>query len=109
MVRRSIGPHGSTVGRYHDDLWLNSIIYDVEFPDGQEKEYAANVISGNILAQVDDDSFSTTMLDSIVDWKHDESAVSKDEKYIVTKRVQRKLRKTTKGWKLQVQWQDGST
>ena len=36
---------------------MNSMIYDVEFPDGQIKEYAANVISENILEQMDQEGF----------------------------------------------------
>ena len=38
---------------YNENPLLNSIIYDVEFPDGQIKEYAANVIAQNMYSQVD--------------------------------------------------------
>ena len=47
--------------------FLNSIIYDVEFPDGQVKEYAANIIAENMLTQVDSDGMSTTLMEAIVD------------------------------------------
>jgi hypothetical protein len=63
---------------------LNSMVYEVEFPDGQIKDYAANVIAENIITQVDLDGLSTTMLDAITDWQKDESAVEKAEKYLVT-------------------------
>ena len=33
-------PDGGTDGIYHEDPRLNSMIYDVEFPDGQIKEYS---------------------------------------------------------------------
>ena len=46
---------------------LNSVIYEVEFPDGQLKEYAANVIAENMLAQVDHEGYSTTLIQGIVD------------------------------------------
>ena len=84
VIRRATGPHGKTVGRYHDDPRLNSMVYEVEFPDGQIKDYAANVIAENIITQVDLDGLSTTMLDAITDWQKDESAVEKAEKYLVT-------------------------
>ena len=43
VVQRTIGPDGQVVGTYDNNPFLNSIIYDVEFPDGQVKEYAANI------------------------------------------------------------------
>jgi hypothetical protein len=42
VVRSALGPDGTTAGSYADNPILNSIIYEVEFPDGQMKEYAAN-------------------------------------------------------------------
>ena len=33
---------------------LNSMIYKVEFPDSQVKDYVTNFISGKMLSQVDD-------------------------------------------------------
>ena len=88
---------------------MNSTIYDAEFPDGTVKEYSANVIAENMLSQVDEDSFSTTMVEGIIDHKMDTAvAIPKDDKYIVTRRGQKKLRKTTIGWKLLVKWKDES-
>ena len=46
------------VGTYDNDPVINSIVYDVEFPDGTIREYAANVIAQNMLTQVDEDGFS---------------------------------------------------
>jgi hypothetical protein len=88
---------------------LNSIIYEIEFPDGQVKEYAANFIAENMLTQVDADGYSITMMDAIIDYRKDESiAVPKSDKYVVTKRGQKKLRKTTVGWSLLIKWADTS-
>ena len=88
---------------------MNSIVYDVEFPDGTVKEYSANVIAENMLTQVDSDGFTLTMMDGIIDHKMDtDVAISKDNKYVVTRRGQKRVRKTTCGWKLLVHWKDGS-
>ena len=107
--RRALGPEGETVGSYDDNPILNSMLYEVEFPDGQVKEYAANVIAENMSAQVDDDGFSTTTLKAIIDYKKDESvAVPKSDKYVITKRGGRRLRRSTVGWKLLVQWGDST-
>ena len=37
VIRRVIGPDGITVGQYYDNPGLNSIIYDLEIPDGNVK------------------------------------------------------------------------
>ena len=50
----------------------NILIYDVEFPDGQIKKYAANIIAENMYAQVDADGHIHTLLDSIVNYAKDE-------------------------------------
>ena len=37
VTQRTIGPDGQLTGTYNNNPYLNSIIYDVEFPDGQSK------------------------------------------------------------------------
>ena len=49
VKQRSLGPDGVVVWTYDDNPALNSIAYDVEFPDGTIREYAANVIAESIL------------------------------------------------------------
>ena len=86
---------------------MNSIVYEVEFSDGQIKEYSANVLAENILLQVDHEGYSITLMVGIVDYKKDESvAVSKRDQWVVTKRGQRRMRRTTAGWQFLVQWKD---
>ena len=41
---------------------LNLLLHDVEFPNGQVKEYSANSIAENMLTRVDKDGFSMTLL-----------------------------------------------
>jgi hypothetical protein len=85
------------------------MIYEVEFPNGEVKEYAANIIAENMLTQVDSDGYSITMMKGIIDYKKDNAvAVPKSDMHVVTSRGQKKMRKTTVGWKLLVQWADDS-
>ena len=42
---------------------LKSIIYVVEWPDRQLKDYVANVITGNMLSHVDDKGYSANIVD----------------------------------------------
>ena len=47
------------------------------------------------------------MIKGIVDYHRDENvALTKEDCWVVDKRGGKKLRKTTKGWKLLVQWAD---
>ena len=97
VTQRTIGPDRQVTGTYDNNPYLNSIIYDVEFPDGQVKEYAANIIAENMLTQVDSDGMSTTLMEAIVDHRRDEEkALQQDDKYVQTKNGRRHLRKTTK-------------
>ena len=81
VTKRALGPDGIVAGTYDENPCLNTMIYEVEFPDGTLKEYAANVIAENMLTQVDSDGFSLTMLEGIIDYRKDESqAVSKADK-----------------------------
>ena len=74
--RRTFGPDGKTIGTFNDTPIFNLIVYDVEFSDGKVKEYAVNVIAENMLSQVDNEGFTLTLLDIILDFKQNEQAVS---------------------------------
>ena len=109
VIQRTIGPDGQVTGTYDNNPFLNSIIYDVEFPYGQVKEYAANIIAENMLTQVDSDGMSTTLMEAIVDHRgDDEKALQHHDKYVQTKNGRCHLRKTTKGWELLIKWKDKS-
>ena len=81
-----MNPDGLESGVYDENPFLNSIVYDVEFPDGEVQEYSANLIAENMLSQVDSEGFQTLLLDSITDYAKDGSAVEKSEIFGTTKR-----------------------
>ena len=85
------------------------IVYEVEFPYKQVREYSANILAQNMITQVYHEGYSATMMNGIADYKKDDVvAISKADKYVITRRGRRHLRKSTVGWKLLVQWKDGS-
>ena len=109
VTRRSLDSDGRTTETYHYNLFLNTMTYDIEFPDGQVKEYGANIIAENMLTQVDSDGYSLSLIDSIIDHQRDSSqAIPIEDKHITTKSGQKRLRKTTKRWKLLIKWKDKS-
>ena len=107
VVRRSIGSDGKIIGKL--DGTLKSLVYDVEFPDGAIKQYAANVIAENVLSQVDTSGFHTQHLSSIEHHERLGGAVSKADAYFTTKRGAKRRRHTTAGWKFLCQWRDGTS
>eukprot|EP00957_Ditylum_brightwellii_P170937 13010907-Ditylum_brightwellii.AAC.1 len=54
VLRKSVDAEGNSTGIYDDDPSLNTIIYDLEFPDGHIEQYGANLIAQNVIEQVED-------------------------------------------------------
>ena len=63
VTKRALGPNGTVAGTYDENTCLNTMTYEVEFPNGQLKEYAANVIAKNMLTQVDSDGYYLMMME----------------------------------------------
>jgi hypothetical protein len=107
--RRAVAPSGRTTRIYDSNPLLNTMVYEVEFDDGDVVAYSANSIAENMLQQIDSEGFAITMLDSIVAFRKNAAvAVSNTDGWVVTKRGNKKKRKTTQGWKLLFRWKDGS-
>ena len=87
---------GNIIGTYDYDPMLKSMVYDVEFPDREIKEYSANIIAQNMYAQVDANGHHHTLLDSIVDYEKLNNAVDKADQYLTTKKGTRRMYQTTK-------------
>ena len=107
VKRWALGPDGQTTGKYDTNPYHNSVLYKVEFDDGQVREYSANVIVESMLAQVDSDGFTLKLMDGVVDHKVDHAlAISKADKWVYNRHGWRRLCKTTTGWWILVRWKD---
>ena len=71
-------------------------------------ELTANVIAQSMYASCDDDGNEYLLMDTIVDHHKSDKALSHSDQK-VTFRGRPALRRSTVGWKLCVQWKDGST
>ena len=96
------------MGKHSENPILNTLMDDVEFPDGTIRPYAANFITDNIYVQVDSEGIRTNIIDTIIDHCTDVHAVSKNDQYFITKCGRQHLRTTTAGWKLLIAMKDGS-
>ena len=108
VLRRSVDQDGKFIGQLHKNPLFNTLIYDIEFPNGDVRKYAANIIAVNLLAQVDPEGYHTNVLEEILDHKRNGTAVPMSGKYFKTKQGIQTQRKTTMGWALQIKWKNGS-
>ena len=54
-MNRKKDKEGNLIGTYNPDPILNTIVYDVMFPDAPVSEYATNLIGENIYSQIDEE------------------------------------------------------
>ncbi|KAI2500399.1 Reverse transcriptase (RNA-dependent DNA polymerase) [Fragilaria crotonensis] len=99
---------GTLIGKANANPILDTRTYDVEFSDGQLAEVSANVIAQNMYAMCDTEGNQYLLLSGIIDHRKDESAVDRADAYIQRGSNQH-MKKTTRGWKICVEWKDGST
>ena len=66
------------------------------------------MIAENMFLQCDGTGNKYRLMSGIVDHKSNDKAVSKSDQYVVI-RGRHFPRKTTVGWKLFIEWRDGST
>ena len=50
ILCRSLDPTGRSVDCYHKNPILNTLVYDVEFPDREVKECSGDVIAENLFS-----------------------------------------------------------
>ena len=106
--RRARDAEGELFGTRNSNPILDTRLYEVDFPDGNDAEFTANVISENMFSQCDCAGNQYRLMSGIVDHKSNEKAVSKSDRYVVI-RGRQFPRNTTVGWKLCIEWRDGST
>jgi hypothetical protein len=108
VVRRKRDLDGTVRGRANTNSMLDTRTYEIEFPDGRSDEYTANVIAENMYDQCDIEGRQYNIMEGIIDHKTDGHAVASADMYI-KHGSNKKVRKTTKGWHLCVEWKDVTT
>ena len=109
VTQRVRAPDGSKKGKPHKNPMFDTRAYLVEFSDGSVSKYTANIIAENIYSQVDQEGRSFAILSEICGHKHDRTVIPKGEGFHTSHNGNRSPKKTTRGWKLQVLWKDGTT
>ena len=99
---------GKVIVNTDDNPILSTLIYDVEFPNGNIKKYSANVIAENILVNFHSEGYYSSIMACILYHKRDGFALRMNKKYVKSKNKQMKLRQTTVGWSFLVRMNDGT-
>jgi hypothetical protein len=92
VVGRKHKDDGTLVGSYHPDQRLDTRQYEVEFNDGTREAYVYNTIAQALYSELDADGERWYSFDSIVGHKKGEGGSGK-----------------TKGWLLEILWNEGYT
>ena len=65
VKRKKLGDNGKIMGQLHSKPIFDTIVYDVEFPDGTEKEFASNIITQNMYSQCEADGNQHLLMDAV--------------------------------------------
>ena len=108
VIKRVKDNDGNAIGTDRDNPLMNTSMYEVEFPDGQTAELQYNIIAENMMSQTDSEGHHYQLLAEISDHHADATAISKKNGFIKGRNGNRHRKMTTRGWKLEVEWKDGS-
>ena len=111
IINRKRDLDGNPIGRANTNPILDTQVYEVEFLDGTIAEYAANVLAEALYMQVNTDGNRFLLLKEIIGHMKDKTAASaNDEPIHNTNGTQNPSKHiTTKVWKFQCLWADGSS
>ena len=109
VKRRKRDSDGRPIGVANRNPFYDSRLYDLEFEDGTVMEYRANVILENLMSQVDEEGRQYRLIDEIVDHRREADAIPVEEAFFTHTNGRKYRKKTTRGWKMLVQWKDGQT
>lgn len=109
VVGRKRNADGNFVGRKHSNPMLDSRIFTVRFPDGDEKDVAYNILAEQLYSQVDEEGNQYHLFQEIVGHRRLKTALDKADQFRINKDGKRIKKKTTSGWDLEVEWKDGTT
>jgi hypothetical protein len=109
VTKRKQGDNGNPTERANDNPILDTREYIVKFDDGDVTELTANLIAESMYAQCDPDGNQYALLDDIIDYHHDHTAITCDGQTTVRADGWTYTKKSTIKWHLCCQWKDGST
>jgi len=83
-------------------------VYEIQFPDGTTDELEANLIAECMVSECDPEGRHYRMLREISDYRKDATVLDVTDGSYRTRTGNPIPERTTKGWKLLIEWIDGS-
>ena len=109
VIGRKRDSDGNYIGRAHTNPRLDSRIFTVRFPDGDEKDITYNLLAEHLFSQVDAEGNQYRLFREIINHRKGKSALDKADQYRIGSNGRRTMKKSTSGWDFEVEWKDGST
>jgi hypothetical protein len=108
VVKQAKGKDGNPIGSQHNNPLFDTCVYTVEFPDGSTAKHQANVIAENLFSQSDLEGQQCMVMKETCDHRKDGRAIPILDGFTTSKNGN-KCPKTTIGWQLLVEWNNGSS
>ena len=109
MIGRKRNADGNYIGRAHKNPQLDSRIFTVRFPNGEEKDITYNILAEHLFSQVDSEGNQYRLFREIIHHRRKKSALDKADQYRILNNGKRMMKKSTAGWDFEIEWKDGST
>ena len=100
---------GNLTGRANDDPVLDTRVYNVEFDDSDVTKLTANMIAQAMYSQCDHEGNQYMLLKGLIDHRKKPNALTLAEQQAQCKNGRVYRCRTTIGWQLCCQWEDGLT
>jgi hypothetical protein len=84
----------------NDNPLLDTREYKVEFLDGHVESMSANSIAQHLFSQIDEEGHRHVLLDDIIDFRMDGTAVDKADFFVTMKNGVKRRCQTMQGWQL---------
>ncbi len=98
---------GNIIWHAHNNLILDTCLYDIEFANGKITALMTNAIANAMYAQCDPDGDEYNLLDKHIDVKCTTNALTFDQQQIMIRRTTCQ-QKSTKDWFICFRWKDSS-
>jgi hypothetical protein len=109
VTKRVKDNQGTPIGVANNNPILDTRLYEVEYPDGHRAAMSANIISENLLSQVDQDGHRALLFGAIIGHRTDGNQVQEENATTISANGVKRQIETTIGWEIQLEWKDGQT
>ena len=92
-----------------DNPILDTRMNEVEYTDGYKTVMRANAIASNLFFQVDKYGQRVVLFDAIIDSRTDSTQIKEGDAFIHMPNKKKRIKETTKGWEVCIQWKYGSS